>query len=86
MATDKETNWSALLRCLLSHGLADVMGAAVSQQCGALRITRQTTILALLKEYSCARSTVLLTMNLSFDSSQNGGVVCRDVPQPFARE
>lgn len=24
------------------------------------------------------RSTVLLTENLSFDSSQNGGVVCRD--------
>jgi len=29
------------------------------------------------EKISCARSTVLLTINLSFDSSQNGGVVCR---------
>jgi len=27
----------------------------------------------------CIRSTVLLTRNLSFDSSQNGGVICRHV-------
>jgi len=51
------------------------------------RITRQTTTLAhydlaMLKlgsKISCARSTVLLTGNLSFHSSQNGGVVCRNV-------
>jgi hypothetical protein len=36
-------------------------------------------MLKLGKKISCARSTVLLTINLSFDSSQNGGVVCRDV-------
>ena len=36
-------------------------------------------IIELTKNISCARSNVLLTMNLSFDSSQNGGVVCRDV-------
>jgi hypothetical protein len=30
------------------------------------------------KDYG-GRSTVLLTRNMSFDSSQNGGVVCRDV-------
>ena len=36
-------------------------------------------MLKLGKKISCARSTVLLTMNLSFDSSQNGGVVCRNV-------
>ena len=36
-------------------------------------------MLELCKKNSCARSTVLLAMNFSFDSSQNGGVVCRDV-------
>ncbi len=30
-------------------------------------------------ELNCIRFTVLLTKNLSFNSSQNGGVVCRDV-------
>jgi hypothetical protein len=34
------------------------------------------------KDY-CGRSTVLLTGNLSFDSSQNGGVVCRDVDDAY---
>jgi hypothetical protein len=42
-------------------------------------------MLKLGKKISCARSTVLLTMNLSFDSSQNGGVVCRDVMQHARR-
>ena len=36
-------------------------------------------MLKLSEKISCARSTVLLTENLSFDSSQNGRVVCRNV-------
>lgn len=38
------------------------------------QLTRQTTTLALLNENSCTRSTVLLTENLSFDSSQNAAL------------
>ncbi|MCX6121485.1 MAG: hypothetical protein NTX44_07680 [Ignavibacteriales bacterium] len=30
------------------------------------------------KKINCARSTVLFKKDLSFDSSQNGGVVCRN--------
>ena len=36
-------------------------------------------MLKLSPKISRARSTVLLTENLSFDSSQNGGVVCLNV-------
>jgi len=36
-------------------------------------------------EFNCTRSTVLLTENLSFCSSQNGGVLCGDVMRNSAR-
>jgi len=40
----------------------------------------------LCSKINCARSTILLLRNLSFDSSQNGSVVCRDVGCVALRE
>ncbi len=78
------------LRWSVSGDPSNVVEAALASRFNTSRQTAHNTanndtrffdksMLKLGKKISCARSTVLLTMNLLFDSSQNGGVVCRDV-------